>query len=83
MNLEDSVTPQDINITSTVKVTILQGREAKLTVPEELRLSPSVLQLLVQSLAAQGLELKHLDIAEAHRQDLQSIPNVHLEETPA
>jgi len=83
VNIEDHVEPQNINLTSTVKVEAGDDRKASITIPPELRLTPQLLELLNQALQAQGLALSHLNISEEHKADVGKLPNVVLEESPA
>lgn len=78
--IQDVPNTQDIQLTSTIKVEELEGRAAKVTIPEELRVTEKLLGLINQSLAAQGLSLQHMDIAEVHKEDLKGLPNVVMEE---
>ena len=78
--IENSASPQDIKLTSTIKVEVIEDHEAKVVIPEELRLSTGLLKLINDSLASQGLTLQHMDIAEAHKEDLRGLPNVVLNE---
>ncbi len=78
--IEDTGGVQDIRLTSTVKVEVINAPEAKVSIPEELRLTESLLRLINDALSAQGLELQHMDIAEVHKNDLEGLPNVVLDE---
>lgn len=70
--------PQDINLTSTIKVEQREEGKAVITVPSELRLTPELVALINQALQAQGLELVHMNISSKHVQELKDIPNVVL-----
>ncbi len=78
--IEDNSGVQDIQLTSTVKVEVINTSEAKVSIPEELRLTENLLRLINDALSAQGLELQHMDIAEVHKNDLEGLPNVVLDE---
>ncbi len=78
--LEDTPSPQDIKLTSTIEVEAPSGTQAKVTIPEELRITEGLLKLISDALSAQGLQLQHMDIAEVHKKDLEGLPNVILDE---
>lgn len=78
MLLENAVSPQDINLTSTVKVEAGEDKRATITVPAELRLTPPLMALLNQALQAQGLVLAHMNITDKHVEELKDLPNVVL-----
>lgn len=80
MQMEDVPNVQNINLTSTVRVEADPNRKATITVPEELRLTPNLMNLLTQALAAQGLELAHMNISSRHVEELKDLPNVVLGE---
>ena len=78
--IENIPNPQDIRLTSTIKVEATDAAGAKVTIPEELRVTEGLLKLVNDALSAQGLELQHMDIAEVHKKDLEGLPNVVLDE---
>lgn len=78
--IEDTTNIQDIKLTSTIQVTVIKDSEANVSVPAELRLTEGLLKLINDALSAQGLELRHMNIAEVHRTDLEGLPNVVLDE---
>lgn len=78
--IEDIPNPQDIRLTSTIKVEVTDASKAKVTIPEELRVTEGLLKLVNDALSIQGLELQHMDIAEVHKKDLEGLPNVVLDE---
>ena len=78
MLIEDVIAPQDINLTLTIGVSIIEGKKATISVPHELRLTPKVFHLLKQLVETQGLELGNMDITEQHKLEIQGLPNVVL-----
>lgn len=78
MLIEDIPNPQDINLTLTVGVKIMEGKKATISIPHELRLTPKVFHLLSQLVEAQGLELGNMNISEQHKQEIRDLPNVVL-----
>jgi hypothetical protein len=80
MLIEDLLNPQDIKLTSTIKVEAASDRKASVTVPSELRLTPELMTLIEQALQAQGLSLFHMNITSKHVAELKDLPNVVLGE---
>jgi len=78
--IENMTDAQDIHLTSTISVENVGGPGARVSIPAELRITEQLIGLINNSLLAQGLELKHMDIAEVHKKDLKGLPNVVLEE---
>jgi len=70
--------PQDINLTSTIKVEEKEEGKAVITIPAELRLTPELIALVNQALQVQGLELVHMNISSKHVEELKDLPNVVL-----
>ena len=70
--------PQDINLTSIIKVEQREEGKAIITIPGELRLTPELLALINQALQVQGLELIHMNISSKHVEELKDLPNVVL-----
>ena len=81
MLIENSAQPQDIKLTSTVKVSAGDDKRATIAVPAELRLTPALMALLNQALQAQGLVLAHMNITDKHVEELKDLPNVVLGES--
>ena len=78
MFLEDRPVPQDINLTSVVKVKIENGSEATIVIPPELRLTQNLLGLLQDAVSSQGYKLTHMEISKEHVQELGNLQNVVL-----
>lgn len=70
--------PQDINLTSTIKVEEKEEGKAVITIPAELRLTQELIALINQALLVQGLELVHMNISSRHVEELKDLPNVVL-----
>lgn len=78
MLIENKPAPQDINLTSTIKVEEKEAGKAVVTIPAELRLTQELVGLINQALQVQGLELVHMNISAKHVQELKDLPNVVL-----
>lgn len=78
MLTENKPAPQDINLTSTVKVEQKEEGKAVITIPAELRLTKELIGLINQALQLQGLELVHMNISSKHVEELKDLPNVVL-----
>ena len=78
MNIEDVRVPQDVVLTSTIKVEKRGEADAVVTIPKELRLTPELMELINQAVAAQGLSLVHMNITSKHVDELKDLPNVVL-----
>lgn len=59
---------------------IINGTEVHVSVPKELRLTRPFMVYLSEALQKRGLQLKHLDIKNEHRQDLRELPDATIEE---
>lgn len=84
MFIKEELQPQDINLTSVVKVKAIGGQGATAVIPKELRLTQHLVSLLQEAVKTQGFELLHLEITEDHINELGALSNVVLrEQNPA
>lgn len=84
MFIKEEVQPQDINLTSVVKIKVTEGQGATAVIPKEIRLTQYLVGLLQEAVKAQGFELRHMEITEDHIDELGALSNVVLrEQNPA
>ena len=65
-----------IGFTVEVQVSRVEDVRASIVVPAEIRLTQNLLNYISLALAERGLELAHMEITEEHRTELESLPNV-------
>lgn len=80
MFIKEELQPQDINLTSVVRVKVAGNQGATVVIPKELRLTPYLVGLLQEAVKAQGFELRHMEITEDHIDELGALSNVVLRE---
>lgn len=76
--IEDVHVPQQINLTLTVPVEVIEGKKVSIAIPKELRLTAEAFNFIHQMVAEQGFELANMNIADVHREEVKDLPNVSL-----
>lgn len=71
---------QPIGFTVEVRISKVEDKKATVVVPGEIRLTQNILNYIAAALAERGLELSHMEIAEAHRKEVESLSNVVIQD---
>ncbi len=74
------VEEESINFSVEVKITKSENGEASISIPAELRLTKNLLSYISGALNERKLTLKHMDITEQHKSELENLPNVVLQD---
>ena len=75
---EEALVP--ISFTVEVKVTKKEDNKVSIVIPAELRITQNLLNYISKTLNERELTLAHMDISEEHKKELESIPNVVVQE---
>lgn len=74
---------QPIGFTVQVLIPKVEDGKASIIVPPEIRLTPNLIRYIKAALEERGLELAHMEITPEHKRELESIPNVVVQEEQA
>ena len=72
---------ENFKFTAEIKISIEDEIQATIDIPAEIRLTSALLSYITGALKARGLELKHMNIAPQHEEELSKLSNVVLEKT--